>query len=259
MLDLGCNRKSYTQEIDLEDALREHEIERRDSVFSNMKGAASFIGRYHLSSEEVEVVGYWSSYSLGQKREGTGIGTSISFLPNRVFIALDNKSFEDKDGKFLYSNFYCKIGYWKVENNVLLIKFVKIYARHDLAPQGTYNEKKEIETPYYPIWEVDLYEQAAVQREKFYYNKIPRDIRNTYLIDVKEIIRGRHVLTLRFNADNPNLYAEDQPWFTFLMNPDLNDEAYMYHLMIMFTTGSFWGSRYDFTKNKYNLDFSKWQ
>jgi hypothetical protein len=256
VLNLGCNKKSYTQEIDLVGALRDYEVERRDSVFSNMKGAASFIRQYNLSSEEVEVVGEWYSYRLGQKKEGRGIGVSISFLPNRVFMAYDNKSYEDKDGKILYT---CKIGYWKVENKVLLIKFIRMYANPYLAPLGTYNEKKKLETPYYPIWKVDLYEQAAVQKEKFYYNKIPRNVRNAYRIDVKDFIRGRHVTALSFNADDSNLYAEDRPWFTFLMNPDLNDEAYMYHLMIMFTTGSLEGRGYDFTENEYNLDFSKWQ
>jgi hypothetical protein len=258
-MSAGCNRKSYTQEIDVKKALKEYEVEPRSSVFSNLKGAASFMERYRLSSDEVEMIGNWNSYSLGQKITREGIGTSICFLPNRVFLARNNKAYYDKDGNFLANDVYYKIGYWKIENGELLIRFIRMYKRAYHQPVEAFNKDMELETPYYPVWKPILYDEAAVQKTIFYYNRIPKRIKDIYMIDGKDYIRGRNIITLSFNADDSNLYAESRPWFNFLMNPDLDDEVYMYNLIIMYVTGDTEWPKYDFEENRYNLDFSKWK
>jgi hypothetical protein len=257
---LGCRKEPGLPEKDLDRALREYGVERREEVFSRLEGADSFIRKFKLTSEEIELVGEWRIFPIGQSSQnGRGIGLSIGFLPNRVFIVYDNRPVQDKDGYFLYNNTYDKLGYWKVEKGRLLIRFLYLYTSTSKQDVGEYNSKEKMETEYYPIWEFGLHEKAAVQKKKFYYNRIPKKIKEAYKIDDGDFFRARHVIALSFDGFNTSLYGETKRWHAFLMNPDLDDEQYVYNLRVMATLGDVQERPYDFEKNKFGLDFSKWE
>jgi hypothetical protein len=257
VLILGCKKEELTEQ-DVDKALREYEVESRAEVFSRFEGAESFIKKFQLTAEEIELVGKWNAYTVGQLyANGTGIGLSIGFLPNRVFIVYDNRLVRDKNGDLLSHNTYDKLGYWKVEKGRLLVRFAYIYAREATQNVGEYNSKEKIETGYYPIWEFGLHEKAAVQKKKFYYNRIPRKIKEAYKIDDVDFFRARHVIALSFDGFDTSLYGETKRWHAFLMNPDLDDEQYVYNLRVMATLGDVMERHYDFEKNEFGLDFSK--
>jgi hypothetical protein len=259
VLLLGCTKERITDE-DVDEALRDHEVESRESVFSRLEGADSFIKNFQLTPEEIELVGRWMLYSIGQSSENeTGLGLSVGFLPNRVFIAYDKEAIRDKNGGFLYNNIYYKLGYWKIEKGRLMIRFAYLYARTDRQGIGEYISKEKIETDYYPIWKPGLYEQAAVQKEKFYYSRIPKSVKEAYKIDDEDFFRGRYVIALSFDGFHRSLYEETKRWHTYLMNPDLDDEQYAYNLRVMFTLNDVNERRYDFEKNELRLDFSRWE
>jgi hypothetical protein len=259
VLFLGCQKEELTEEK-VDKALREYEVERREDVFSRLEGAESFIKKFQLTSEEIELVGEWNTYTVSQSyANGTGIGLSIGFLPNRVFFAYDNRRVRDKEGHYLDSNDYYKLGYWKIEKGRLMICFSYLYTRTSEQALGKYTSKEKIGTGYYPIWEFGLYEKAAVQKKKFYYTRIPKKIREAYKIDEEDFFRGRRVIALSFDGFNRSLYGESKRWHAFLMNPDLDDEQYAYNLRIMATAGDAMERHYDFDKNELGLDFSKWK
>jgi hypothetical protein len=259
VLLLGCVKEGLTDE-DVDEALREHDVESRESVFAWLGGADSFIKKFQLTPEEVELVGKWWSYSISASSEnGKGIGLSVSFLPNRVFIAYDNEAVPDENGRFLYSLVSYKLGYWQIEKGRLMIRFAYLYSRTHMQDIGEYTRKEKIETDYYPIWKPGLFEQAAVQKEKFYYSRIPRSVKEAYKIDDEDFFRGRYVIPLSFDGGHSSLYEETKRWHTYLMNPDLDDEQYAYNLRVMFTLNDIQERPYDFDKNEYGLDFSKWE
>jgi hypothetical protein len=252
-LFLGCAKEGLT-DADVDEAWRDRGVTNsdlcsREEVFSRLKGADSFIEKFRLTPEEIELVGRWYSYDVSQsKKNGTGIGLSISFLPNRVFIAYNNLDFVSY-----------KLGYWKIEKDRLMIRFAYLYTRTDRQDIGEYNRKEKIETDYYPIWKFGLFEQAAVQKEKFYYSRIPRKIKKAYMIDGQDFFRGRVIIPLPFDGSRLSLYEETKRWHAYLMNPDLDDEQYAYNLRVMFTLSDVQERFYDFEKNELGLDFSKWE
>jgi hypothetical protein len=247
-LFLGCAKEGIT-DADVDKALREYEVDSREEVFSRLKGADSFIEKFRLTPEEIELVGRWYAYSISESlKNEKGIGLSISFLPNRVFIAYDNL------GIVAY-----KLGYWKIEKGRLMIRFAYLYKRTHMQKIGEYNRKEKIETDYYPIWKFGLFEQAAVQKEKFYYSRIPRKIKEAYMIDDYDFFRGRVIIPLPFDGSHLSLYEETKRWHAYLMNPDLDDEQYAYNLRVMFTLNDVQERFYDFDRNELGLDFSKWE
>jgi hypothetical protein len=259
VLFLGCKKEELTEQ-DVDKALREYEVESREEVFSRFEGAESFIKKFQLTPDEIELVGEWNAYTIGQSyANGTGIGLSIGFLPNRVFIVYDDRLVMDEKGNYMPNNIYNKLGYWKIEKGRLLIRFAYLYTMTDVQHSGEYNSKEKIETGYYPIWEFGLHEKAAVQKKKFYYNRIPKKIKEAYKIDDGDFFRARHVIALSFDGFNTSLYGETKRWHAFLMNPDLDDEQYVYNLRVMATLGDVQERPYDFEKNKFGLDFSKWE
>jgi hypothetical protein len=260
VLFLGCKKEGLTDES-VDEALREHYVEKREEVFSRLDGADSFIKKFQLTPEEIELVGVWrGKVSIPQPKEkGTGMGLSVGFLPNRVFIAYDNKEVQDENGDYLYSNIYYKLGYWKIEKGRLRIRFAYLYTSEAIQRPGEYISREKIETEYYPIWRPSLYEQAAVQKEKFYYSKIPRIVKEAYKIDTEDFFRGRFVVALLFDGGHPSVYGESKRWHTYLMNPDLDDEQYAHNLRVMFTLNDIQERPYDFEKNAFGLDFSKWE
>jgi hypothetical protein len=260
VLFLSCNKEEEITEQDVDNALREYEVEPRESVFSRLRGADAFIEKFQLTPEEIEIVGEWYAYSISESiKKEKGIGLSIGFLPNRVFIAYDDETIRDENGGFLDNLISYKLGYWKIEKGRLMIRFAYLYSRTDMQHIGEYNRKEKIETDYYPIWKPGLYEQAAVQKEKFYYSKIPRRIKEAYRIADEDFYRGRYVIQLSFDGKRPSLYEETKRWHTYLMNPDLDDEQYAYNLRVMFTLNDIQERSYDFEKNEFGLDFSKWE
>jgi hypothetical protein len=252
----------------IEKELREYgELEPKTSIFPDLKGAGSFIEKFRLSAEEIEIVGKWNPWTIGERVNAFGqpineygTGIKISFLPNRIFIATSQESPRDADGNFLDGSYFYKLGYWKVEKSELSIQFKYLYERKDTDKAGVYNQKQKIETDYFPIWRPNLYDMAAVQKDTFYYNKIPKKVRAAYHINNKDFLRSRRVIGLAFDGKNLSLYGEGKLWHKFLISPDIDDEQYAHNLLIMYIlVGDVNGRPYDFDKNKYGLDFSRWQ
>jgi hypothetical protein len=104
-----------------------------------------------------------------------------------------------------------------------------------------------------------LFENAAVQKKKFYYTGIPKKIKEAYKIADGDFFRARHVIALSFDGFATSLYSEAKRWHAFLMDPDLDDEQYAYNLRVMYTVGDVNERHYDFEKNKFGLDFSRWK
>jgi hypothetical protein len=233
--------------------------EYRADVLSKYKGSDRFIAKFNLTPYEIELAGSW--FQFGFKRasgDDRGIGIEISFLPNRVFIARSQIEHKDKKGYVLSFYQFYKLGFWKIEGGKLKIKFIHRYIEDGLRPPpDVFIDNQRWETKYYSIWEPVFHDTAAFQLTPFYYDKIPQKIKEFYHVVGNEDVRYRKISPLSFNSEDAyklTLYEETKPWHQFLMNPDLDDEEYVYTLLVMYI----WGN-YDFKENLFGLDFSKWQ
>jgi hypothetical protein len=258
MSGIGCGNERE-MESKIAKALSEYDAEKRDSVFSALKGADAFIQKFNLSADEIEMVGDWytSLFIMNPKEDEKGIGIAVSFLPNRIFIAHGQITIKDEKGNYQGNIEFHKIGNWKAEKREVFIQPVYVISLKFYPDIKNYDSKEKLDVGYYPIWKISLYEQAAVQRAPFSYNKIPRGIRKACQINDKDFLRARRVVALSFDGGHNDLYQEDKVWHSFLMNPDLEDETYLYNLQEMFRIIN--ERRYDFETNIGGLDFSKWE
>jgi hypothetical protein len=239
-------------------ALKEDQLDSRERVFPNLPGSDDFIKKFNLNSLEVEMIGDWYQFLayLGKDNE-YGAGISMTFLPNRIFIARSQNSTKDERGTLKSIDEIIKMGYWKVENGELKIQLKQMYVtmRTFNLNRSSTEKTQKFETPYYGIWQPSLYEEGAVQKEPFYYHKIPDNIRVMYDIDIIDYQRQRSLTAIEYDPSRNDIYTAVKPWYNFLMSPDLEDDTYIYYLrniVTIYTLG-------DKAAHAYlQLDFNKW-
>ena len=209
---------AYTSE-ELVELVSEAIIEPIEKSFSTITGSEKFIKQFLLNRKEQDMVGIWGFNGIvTAPKEGDGPGTSICFLPNRCFYIYKGSSNELGYIKYI-------VGYWKVENNILMIRFL---CRLRILNTRTENQKDRYsieymnDCAYYPIFVVPEYKKYYINAKPFDWSAIPKKVREFYQIRYNDSPRGR-LLFDTLGVPPGDLRPESQ-WGKFLLNPQRNDE-----------------------------------